>query len=49
MMHKLEGTALLAAVTTFTSLGFLMVGYDQGLFAGLGTPKEIYQVNTKRN
>jgi len=37
MMAKLEGTALLAAVTTLTSMGFLMIGYDNGLMGGLGT------------
>ena len=26
-------------VTTLTSLGFLMIGYDNGLFGGLGTAK----------
>lgn len=35
-MAKLQGTALLAAVTTLTSLGFLMIGYDNGLMGGLG-------------
>lgn len=34
-MVKLQGTALLAAVTTLTSLGFLMIGYDNGLMGGL--------------
>ena len=35
-MVELRGSALLAAVTTLTSLGFLMIGYDNGLFGGLG-------------
>lgn len=35
-MLELRGTALLATVTTLTSLGFLMIGYDNGLFGGLG-------------
>ncbi|MCJ1246521.1 hypothetical protein MMC30_003729 [Trapelia coarctata] len=34
-MAKLQGTALLAAVTTLTSMGFLMIGYDNGLMGGL--------------
>ena len=38
-MLELRGPALLATVTTLTSLGFLMIGYDNGLFGGLGTPK----------
>ena len=37
-MVELNGSALLATVTTLTSLGFLMIGYDNGLFGGLGTP-----------
>ena len=36
-MVELRGNALLAAVTTLTSLGFLMIGYDNGLLGGLGT------------
>lgn len=36
-MPELQGPALLAAVTTLTSLGFLMIGYDNGLLGGLGT------------
>ena len=35
-MLELRGPALLAAVTTLTSLGFLMIGYDNGLLGGLG-------------
>ena len=35
-MLELQGPALLAAVTTLTSLGFLMIGYDNGLLGGLG-------------
>ena len=37
IMVELRGNALLAAVTTLTSLGFLMIGYDNGLLGGLGT------------
>ena len=36
-MVELRGNALLAAVTILTSLGFLMIGYDNGLLGGLGT------------
>ena len=36
-MVELRGKALLAAVTILTSLGFLMIGYDNGLLGGLGT------------
>ena len=35
-MPELRGPALLATVTTLTSLGFLMIGYDNGLLGGLG-------------
>lgn len=35
-MVELKGSVLLGAVTTLTSLGFLMIGYDNGLFGGLG-------------
>lgn len=35
-MPELHGPALLATVTTLTSLGFLMIGYDNGLLGGLG-------------
>lgn len=35
-MPELRGPALLAAVTTLTSLGFLMIGFDNGLLGGLG-------------
>ena len=35
-MLELHGPALLATVTTLTSLGFLMIGYDNGLLGGLG-------------
>ncbi|GME25807.1 putative sugar transporter stl1 protein [Neofusicoccum parvum] len=32
---KLEGTALLSAVTTLTCMGFLLIGFDNGLMGGL--------------
>ena len=35
-MAELRGPALLATVTALTSLGFLMIGYDNGLLGGLG-------------
>jgi hypothetical protein len=31
---RLEGNALLAAVTTLTCFGFLLIGYDNGLMGG---------------
>ncbi|KAG5914686.1 hypothetical protein E4U42_000361, partial [Claviceps africana] len=31
----LQGRALLLTVTTLTSLGFMLVGYDNGLMGGL--------------
>ncbi|KDN43154.1 hypothetical protein RSAG8_06307, partial [Rhizoctonia solani AG-8 WAC10335] len=34
-MRTLEGRALLAAVTTLTALGFMLVGYDIGVLGGL--------------
>jgi len=33
----LKGRALLATVTTVTSTGFLLIGFDNGLMGGLGT------------
>ena len=38
-MHELRGPALLAMVTTLTSLGFLMIGFDNGLLGGVGVYK----------
>ena len=35
-MPELRGPTLLATVTTLTSLGFLMIGFDNGLLGGLG-------------
>lgn len=35
-MLEPHGPALLATVTTLMSLGFLMIGYDNGLLGGLG-------------
>ncbi|MCJ1236346.1 hypothetical protein MMC14_004327, partial [Varicellaria rhodocarpa] len=34
-MLELQGRTLLAAVTTLTSLGFLLIGYDNGVLGGL--------------
>lgn len=34
-MGELRGRALLGAVTGLTSLGFFMIGYDNGLMGGL--------------
>ena len=36
-MVFLKGRALLATVTTITSTGFLLIGFDNGLMGGLGT------------
>jgi hypothetical protein len=36
-MIPLKGRSLLTAVTTITSLGFLMIGFDNGLMGGFGT------------
>lgn len=33
---ELEGRALLLTVTALTSLGFMLIGYDNGLMGGLG-------------
>ena len=41
-MPELRGPALLATVTTLTSLGFLMIGYDNGLLGGLGMFQYIF-------
>lgn len=35
-MFPLKGRALLAVTTTITSLGFLMIGFDNGLMGGFG-------------
>ncbi|KAF5137276.1 hypothetical protein E5D57_001053 [Metarhizium anisopliae] len=32
---ELEGRALLLTVTALTSLGFMLIGYDNGLMGGL--------------
>jgi hypothetical protein len=51
----LTGRALLATVTTVTSAGFLLIGFDNGLMGDLGTclkdqQRQIicYQCSTKR-
>jgi hypothetical protein len=36
-MVLLKGRALLATVTTVTSTGFLLIGFDNGLMGGLGS------------
>jgi hypothetical protein len=35
-MFQLEGRLLLATVTVITSIGFLMIGFDNGLMGGFG-------------
>ena len=35
-MVELHGNALLGTVTLLTSLGFLLIGWDNGLMGGLG-------------
>jgi hypothetical protein len=35
-MHELKGRRLLIAVSILTSLGFLLIGFDNGLMGGLG-------------
>jgi hypothetical protein len=37
IMMELQGNWLLAAVTTLTSMGFLLIGFDNGLMGGLST------------
>jgi hypothetical protein len=36
VMVELRGQSLLGAVTVLTSLGFLLIGFDNGLMGGLG-------------
>lgn len=36
IMFQPRGNALLATVTMLTSLGFLLIGFDNGLMGGLG-------------
>jgi MFS family permease len=48
----LEGNALLATVTTLTCLGFLLIGYDNGLMGGfVNSPAftETFGIDTKTN
>jgi hypothetical protein len=35
-LFPLKGRALLASVTTISSIGFLMIGFDNGLMGGFG-------------
>jgi hypothetical protein len=35
-MYEPRGRGLLGAVTVLTSLGFLLIGFDNGLMGGLG-------------
>lgn len=35
-MFELRGRGLLGAVTVLTSLGFLLIGFDNGLMGGFG-------------
>lgn len=36
-MAELRGRALIVAVSILTSLGFMLIGFDNGLMGGLGT------------
>jgi len=36
MMLELQGRQLILAVSTLTSLGFMLIGFDNGLMGGLG-------------
>jgi hypothetical protein len=40
-MLPLKGTALLAVVSTICSLGFSLVGFDNGLMGGFGQFKSL--------
>ena len=35
-MFPLKGRTLLGVITTITSIGFLMIGFDNGLMGGFG-------------
>jgi hypothetical protein len=35
-MFELRGRGLMGAVTALTSVGFLLIGFDNGLMGGLG-------------
>lgn len=35
-MGELRGQALVLTVSVLTSLGFMLIGYDNGLMGGLG-------------
>lgn len=35
-MYEPRGNVLMGLVTTLTSLGFLLIGFDNGLMGGLG-------------
>lgn len=41
-MYQLHGQGLLGAVTVLTSLGFLLIGFDNGLMGGLGRYSNFY-------
>jgi hypothetical protein len=34
--HNLQGRGLILTVSLLTSLGFMLIGYDNGLMGGLG-------------
>lgn len=36
-MYEPRGKSLLVAVSILTSLGFMLIGFDNGLMGGLGT------------
>ena len=38
-MYEPRGKSLLVAVSILTSLGFMLIGFDNGLMGGLGTFK----------
>jgi hypothetical protein len=44
-MLPLKGTALLAVVSTICSLGFSLVGFDNGLMGGFGQFKSLLLVS----
>lgn len=43
-MYALRGRGLLVAVSVLTSLGFLLIGFDNGLMGGIGTFKTIFSM-----
>lgn len=47
-MGELQGQKLVLAVSVLTSLGFMLIGYDNGLMGGLGTTSQLEGLVSQR-